>query len=134
LKYAPVIRTNKEAVVDLDNAIQSHAAWKFKFRNAIHGNEHMDVAAISKDNNCEFGKWLHGEAKALYGNDRSYVKCVAEHTAFHVEAGKIATAINAKKMEIAEQLMATEAPFADASKKVAVSIIELKNLKSRTDK
>ena len=113
--------------MDLDNAIQKHAEWKFKFRHAIHNNELMDVAAISKDNNCEFGKWLHGEAKAQFGNDGCYEKCVTDHAAFHVEAGKVAAAINAKEMEAAERLMAAESLYSEASKKVGVSIIELKN-------
>jgi methyl-accepting chemotaxis protein len=88
----------------------------------------MDAAAISKDNNCEFGKWLHGEAKALYGKEDSYAKCVAGHAAFHVEAGKVAAAINAKKMDEAERMMAAGSNYAQASKNVGISIIELKNV------
>jgi methyl-accepting chemotaxis protein len=114
--------------MDLDSAIQKHAAWKFKFRNALYSNEPMDAAAISKDNNCEMGKWLHGEAKALYGKNGSYAKCVADHAAFHVEAGRVAVAVNAKKADEAERMMAAGSQFAEISKRVAVSIIELKNL------
>ncbi len=113
--------------MDLDGAIQKHAQWKFKFRNALYNNEHMDATAISKDNNCEIGKWLHGEAKALYGKQACYEKCVADHAAFHVEAGKIAAVINAKKADEAERMMAAGAPFSESSRKVGVSIIELKN-------
>jgi methyl-accepting chemotaxis protein len=91
----------------------------------------MDAAAISKDNNCELGKWLHGEAKELFGKDASYAQCVADHAAFHVEAGKVAAAINAKKVEAADLLMAVESQFATVSKKVGVSIIELKNRKQK---
>jgi len=113
--------------VDLDNAIQKHAQWKFKFIDALHTKEHMDVAAISKDNNCEFGKWLHGDAKAEFGQERSYAKCVADHAAFHVEAGKIAVLVNAHKADEAERLMAAGSQYSGVSKTVAVSIIELKN-------
>jgi methyl-accepting chemotaxis protein len=113
--------------VDLDQAIQKHAEWKFKFRNALHSNELMDAAAISKDNNCEFGKWLYGDAKTLYGKADGYAKCLTDHAAFHVEAGKVAAAINAKKPEEAERMMASGTAFDLASKKVGVSIIELKN-------
>jgi len=111
----------EDSEVDLSNAIQKHAEWKFKFRAALQNNELMDAATISTDNNCEFGKWLHGEAKAQFGNDDSYAKCVAAHAAFHVEAGKIAAAINAKKQEAAQRLMAVESQFAEVSKKVGVS-------------
>ena len=113
--------------MDLDNAIQKHAQWKFKFLNALHTKEAMDAAAISKDNICEFGKWLHGEAKAQFGTNASYAKCVADHAAFHVEAGKIAVLINAHKADEAERLIATGSAYDQVSRKVAISIIELKN-------
>ncbi|MGO9317044.1 MAG: CZB domain-containing protein [Terracidiphilus sp.] len=113
--------------MDLDIAIQKHAQWKFKFRNALHNKEIMDAAAISRDNNCEFGKWLHGDAKAQFEKESSYAKCVAEHAAFHAEAGKVAVAINANKAEQAERLMAAGSAYDQISKRVAISIIELKN-------
>jgi methyl-accepting chemotaxis protein len=113
--------------MDLDIAIQKHAEWKFKLRNALGNCETLDAAAISKDNNCEFGKWLHGEAKTLYGKIGGHLKCVTDHAAFHVEAGKVAAAINAKKMGEAEHLMAAGSAYDLASKKVGISIIELKN-------
>ena len=113
--------------MDLDNAIQKHAQWKFKFMDALHTKEHMDAAAISKDNNCEFGKWLHGDAKAEFGKEGSYAKCVADHAAFHVEAGKIAVLVNANKPDEAERMMAKGSVYDQASRTVAVSIIVLKN-------
>jgi methyl-accepting chemotaxis protein len=113
--------------MDLDIAIQKHAQWKFKFINALHTKEQMDTAAISKDNNCEFGKWLHGDAKAQYGKEGSYAKCVTEHAAFHVEAGKIAVLVNANNSDEAERMMATGSAYDQVSRRVAISIIELKN-------
>lgn len=113
--------------MDLNNAIQKHAEWKFKFRNALHNDETMDAAAISKDNNCEFGKWLHGEAQALFGKCVSHAKCVADHAAFHVEAGKVAATINAKKKDEAERMLATGSAYDQVSRRVGVSIVELKN-------
>ena len=113
--------------MDLDIAIQKHVQWKYKFRDALHNKEQMDAAAISKDNNCEFGKWLYGDAKAQFGKVSNYAKCVTEHAAFHVEAGKIAVLVNAQNAVEAERLMATGSAYDQASKRVAVSIIELKN-------
>lgn len=113
--------------MDLNTAIQKHAEWKFKFRSAVHDNETLDAAAISKDNNCEFGKWLHGEAKAIFGKSAKYAQCVADHAAFHVEAGKVAAAVNTKKNDDVEQMIASGSAFAETSRKVGVSIVELKN-------
>ena len=49
------------------------------------------------------------------------------HAAFHAEAGKIATAINARKKEEAEKMLAAGSAFAEASKHVSVAIVELGN-------
>jgi methyl-accepting chemotaxis protein len=123
----------QEESVDLDNAIQKHAQWKFRFHSAIqtlqtNGTaEAMDVASISKDNCCDFGKWLHSEAKQQFGQSTSYAKCVTGHAEFHSAAGKVAAAVNAHKPTEAMQLMASGSAFAEASKKVGVAIIELKN-------
>jgi methyl-accepting chemotaxis protein len=113
--------------VDLNAAIQKHAEWKFKFRNAIFSNEPMDAVAISQDNRCEIGKWLHGEAQTLYGKSPAYARCLADHAAFHAEAGKVAAAINQKKQNEAETMISADSAFAHASKKVGLSIVELKN-------
>ena len=83
--------------MDLDTAIQKHAEWKMKFRSAMSQHESMDAATIAKDNCCELGKWLHGDGKTKFGKLSSHGGCVSSHAAFHVEAGKVAQAINAKK-------------------------------------
>jgi len=113
--------------LDLENAIQKHAEWKFKFRTALSTLEPMDAIAIAKDNCCEFGKWLHGEARIQYGKFKSYQRCIADHAAFHIEAGKVAKAINAKKKDEAESMLASGSAYGEASKRVGISIIELIN-------
>lgn len=112
--------------MDLDSAIGKHAEWKLKLRSAIAKQETMDAATISKDNCCELGKWLHGEAKAKLGQLKSYSDCVAKHAAFHVEAGKVAATINAKKFVEAEAMLASGTPYNAASGTVGVAIMQLK--------
>ena len=86
--------------MDLDTAIQKHAQWKFKFTSHLRSVqmgepvEPLDAGTIAKDKCCEYGKWLHGEAKSQYGPKPAYVRCVAAHAEFHAEAGKIALALN----------------------------------------
>ncbi|CAG4882719.1 Chemotaxis protein [Georgfuchsia toluolica] len=112
--------------MDLDQAVTKHAEWKMKFRAAITKQETMDVATISKDNCCELGKWLHGEAKAKYGKLGSHSECVGKHATFHVEAGKVAIAINLKKYKEASAMLDVGTPYAAASSAVAVAIMHLK--------
>jgi len=112
--------------MDLDNAIAKHAEWKIKFRSAISKQESMDAETIAKDNCCDLGKWLHGDAKSKFGRLASHSTCIAKHAAFHVEAGKVAKTINAKKYQEAEAMINSGTPFASASSAVGVAIIGLK--------
>lgn len=112
--------------MDLNSAIQKHAEWKFKFRNALHDHQTMDSAAISKDNLCELGKWLHGEAATLFGKYPSHTRCLTAHAAFHVEAGKVASLVSSGNPEKVELMLANGSPFSEISKKVSVAIMELK--------
>ena len=112
--------------MDLSEAIQKHAEWKLKFRSAISGHETLDAANIAKDNCCDLGKWLYGEGKIKYGKLASHAYCVTKHAAFHVEAGKVAAAINAKKYDVAEAMLGGGTPYAAISSDVAVAISRLK--------
>ena len=117
---------NQAAIMDLDQAIERHAQWKVKFRQAIANKETMDADTISKDNCCELGKWLHGDAKAKFGKLASHSDCIAKHAAFHTEAGKVAKAINAKNYDEATAMIEQGTPYAAASNAVAVAITKLK--------
>ena len=112
--------------MDLDQAVKKHAEWKLRFRSAISNKETMDVATISKDNCCELGKWLHGEAKPKHGHLASYSECVTKHAGFHIEAGKVASAINAKKYAEAEAMIDGGTPYHTISCAVGTAIMRLK--------
>lgn len=47
--------------MNLDTAVQTHALWNTKLRNAISKREQMDLITLSRDDCCELGIWLHGE-------------------------------------------------------------------------
>jgi hypothetical protein len=113
--------------MDFNQAIEKHAEWKIKFRQAITGKETMDAESISKDNCCELGKWLHGEAKSKFNELSSYVECLTKHAYFHVEAGKIAKTINARKYTEAEAMIGASSPYTAASSAVRHAIMHLKH-------
>jgi Chemoreceptor zinc-binding domain len=112
--------------MDLDQAAQKHAEWKTKFRAAISKHERMDAAAIQQDNQCELGKWLHGEAKKKHATLAAYQECVTKHAAFHKEAGKVATAINAEKYTEAEAMLGGTTSYGSASTAVIMALATLK--------
>lgn len=113
--------------MDLDQAIEIHVGWKVKFRMAIFQKEPLDSDCIGREDCCELGKWLHGEAKARFDKLETYVACMARHKAFHEEAGRIACAINAAQYDEATELMKSSGPFARASSAVGLAISDLRN-------
>ena len=112
--------------MDLGQAIQKHAEWKIKFRTAIEKQETVDAATIARDDCCELGKWLHGDGRRLFGARQSYLPCVQRHAAFHVEAAKVAQAINGKRFAQAETMLDGDSAYAEASSAVGVAIMKLK--------
>ncbi len=112
--------------MNLESAIQKHMEWKVKFRTAITKQEHMDAVTIGKDNCCELGKWLHGEGKNQCSSLPSYATTLTKHAAFHVEAGKVATAINAKKYTEAEAMLGGSSTFTAISGEVGIALMRLK--------
>jgi len=101
--------------MNFEEARKKHAEWRVKFRSAITAKATLDADAIAKDNCCDLGKWLHGEAKAKYAKLSSYDECVKKHAQFHVEASKIARVINSKKYDEAQALLGLGSGFSAAS-------------------
>jgi len=112
--------------IDLDKALEKHSEWKVKLRTAISKREEMDAATISRDDCCDFGKWLHHDVKSHLARQASYSDCVSKHAAFHIEAGRIANTINAKKYSEAETMLGNGSAFVAASTAVGVAIMRLK--------
>ncbi len=112
--------------IDLDKALEKHSEWKVKLRTAISKREEMDAVTISRDDCCDFGKWLHLDAKSHLAHEPSYADCVSKHAAFHIEAGRVANTINAKKFSEAEGMLGNGSPFVSASTAVGVAIMRLK--------
>jgi hypothetical protein len=112
--------------MNLSQAIEKHVQWKTKLRAAIASKETLDANAISKDDCCEVGKWLHGEGKSQHGQLVSFRQCVEKHAVFHVEAGRVAKAINAKRYDEAERMLGAGSSYTKASSDVGVAISRLK--------
>ena len=112
--------------MNLNEAIQKHGEWKLKIRTSISRHETLDVVAISKDNCCELGKWLHGEARQTFGDLAGYKDCVTRHARFHSEAAKVAQAINARHFTEAEASLEPGSSYMEASSAVGAAIMHLK--------
>lgn len=112
--------------MDLDHAVQKHAEWKTKLRAAIARHEQMDVVTLGKDNCCELGQWLHGEAKTRFSRLVSHGECLQRHAAFHVEVAKVASAVNARQFTQAEAMLGAGTAYAQISSSLSVSFMRLR--------
>ena len=112
--------------MDLDSALAKHSEWKKTFRIAIYRQLEVDADTIARDDCCELGKWLHGEGQRQFGKLDSFAKCIASHRQFHIEAGKIACAINAKKFREAESMLANGSQYVNITALIVSAILKLK--------
>lgn len=112
--------------MDLDLAVVRHTEWKTRLLAAISNNETLDTATIAKDTCCDLGKWLHGDAKTRFGALTSHANCVAQHARFHIEASKVAAAINTRKYTDAQTMLGPGTAYSYASSAVQVAISNLK--------
>lgn len=111
--------------MDANTALKAHRAWRDRFRVAMAKREQLDVARIGADCHCDFGQWLHGEGKRQFGRASLYGQCVADHAAFHVEAAKVAEAVNAGQLLKVEKMLAFGTPFAKASETLSMTVIAM---------
>lgn len=112
----------------LDNAVVSHARWKAKFREAIAQRLSIDEQIVCVDDACDLGHWLHGEGKIKHGNLPEFVRLIADHKAFHLEAGKVARIINSQDYSQADSMLENGTAFGYASSTVILSITALKRI------
>ncbi len=122
-----VILPDQKVSIDLDSAMQKHIEWKIKLRNAISRQETLDPVTISKDNCCDFGKWLYGEGKLQYEHKQSFKACLSNHAQFHKEAAKVAVAINERNFDKAKDMLSSDSPYSKVSSAVGLAITLLKN-------
>lgn len=76
--------------MNVDQAILTHIQWKNRLRNHINGNEKVDPAVLAKDDQCELGKWLHGEAQKEFTSPGTLSELKVKHARFHAAAAAVA--------------------------------------------
>jgi hypothetical protein len=117
----------QEFHVDFNEAIKAHMAWKTKLTDAIAAQATLDAEIIARDDCCALGKWLHGEeSRAQFGALRSHAQCIDLHADFHKNAGKVASAINARRYDEAKTMLGSRTPYSRTSSAVIIAITALK--------
>ena len=112
---------------EIRKAIEAHAAWKQKLRDAIDtGVCESTPEKVKQDNNCAFGKWLHKRIDKNAKQTPHYAESIKLHAKFHQQAGSILELALTGSPEKANALMAVSQPFARYS---AALTLKLKDWK-----
>ena len=111
--------------MNFDDAVAAHTKWKTRLRMFISGaGEKLESAVVCKDNACDLGKWIYGEA-VRYKASPSYTALQREHANFHRCAADVVKKIESGDPKGAEQLL-ERGPFVAASTNTVNAIMQMK--------
>lgn len=80
--------------MDIRPLLRAHAEWVVHLREYIYGAGSLDASLILRDDTCELGKWLYGEA-ARYRHLPEYETARLAHAAFHADAAQTVRLVQA---------------------------------------
>lgn len=113
---------------ELTTAIAAHSAWKSRLKKSIDtGVSEVPIATIRADDQCAFGKWLHGSG--MTAADRAsphYQSVLAAHAEFHRVAARVAEFATTGRQGEALALIAPVGEYTLISSKVVLAMSEWK--------
>lgn len=90
-------------------AIGAHGLWKGRLLNAIDtGTCDCDQHKVARDDQCDFGKWLHGTIDAALKATPNYAAVRDQHARFHKEAAKVLNFALAGQKDAAKKALAAD--------------------------
>ncbi len=110
---------------EIKKAVGDHGRWKKMLKNAVDtGKMDVQLSEIKADNQCGFGKWLHGPTITEKQKNSSHYQKVRElHAVFHEKAAKAAElAISGKKAH-AMKMLEVNGEFTTASAALTTSMM-----------
>lgn len=113
------------AGLNFKDAVMAHQKWKSRLQACIDGTgqEKLDPAVVSRDDQCVLGKWIHGAGAQKFGGIGVFSQLSAEHAQFHRIAGEVLAATYAgQKAEAEEKLRAS---FTQSSARVQYHLANL---------
>jgi len=111
--------------IDFHAAIRSHNELRKAFCCAISNEQSLDAESIARDTSCALGRWLDDDARLAHRNLESYRDCLIVHTEFHLEAAKVARAINDRRYDDALRMLDRGTDYSEGSIELGVAIMRL---------
>ncbi len=110
----------------IGKAIGAHGMWKSRLQKAIdEGASRLSITVVRQDDQCDFGKWLHGNDLPLESKQTEHYKqCRHLHAQFHLAASKVLTLAIALKKTDALRAMDADGEFAAASSGLTKAMLD----------
>jgi HAMP domain-containing protein len=119
-------KTDSSMHEQIQLALSAHGAWKQRLIDAIEKRSSaIAVGAARVDDQCAFGKWLHGETldSAVKRSER-YRHCLELHRRFHVAAGDVLSLALTGDKAAASRAMAPDSEYARVSGSLSSALME----------
>jgi Chemoreceptor zinc-binding domain len=112
--------------MNFDQAISAHVQWKSKLATYIAKPDHsLNAETIAKDDQCELGKWIHGEGQK-FARLADFQKLVADPARFHAAAADVVRKADSGQKASEEIALGAKSPYAAASNAVVSSLMHMK--------
>jgi methyl-accepting chemotaxis protein len=110
---------------EIKKAVGDHGMWKQMLKNAVDtGKIDVQISTIKADNQCSFGKWLHGPTITEKQKNSSHYQKVRElHAAFHEKAAKAAQLAISDHKARAMKMLEVNGEFTTASAALTTSMM-----------
>ncbi len=110
---------------EIKNAVGTHGMWKKKLKSAISsGRIDVQVSTIKADNQCSFGKWLHGPTITEKQKSSNHYRNVRElHAVFHEKASKVAQLAISGNKAAATKMLEVNGEFSEASAALTTAML-----------
>ena len=116
------------SIKEIDKAIGAHGLWKSRLKMTIESSRiDTPVDTIRRDDQCEFGKWLHGATLKPPDKATIHFKTVTDlHAQFHRTAARVVElALTGRKSE-AETMMILGGEYAVISARLTQAMMSWK--------
>ncbi|MGZ8216135.1 CZB domain-containing protein [Methylomagnum sp.] len=82
--------------------------------------------AVSRDDQCVLGKWIHGTGSEQFGHDHQFSRLKHQHAHFHVCAGRVLTLAQTGQTEAALKEL-NKGHYVKASMKIVQDLAQMYN-------
>lgn len=120
-------------VIDFEEAIEVHKAWKIKLSKYIRNpNGSLDEEVVMRDDQCKLGCWIYGKGN-IYASMCEYDELKTNHARFHQVAGNVVKIVNSSSKLQDEKKLIGEGSEYNKESMLVIETIEKMKIRYKKD-